>query len=85
MKIEEGGIKDSTGSNLKFDNALFRADAYSPGSRELWCESADTTRIILYRAAGASVWSCVLFAIVQQLNFVTISKSVIAAYRYHDL
>lgn len=65
MKIEEGGIKkESTGSNLKFDNALFRADVYSPGSCELRCESADMACIILYRAAGASVWSYVFFAIV---------------------
>jgi len=61
MKIEERR-KDSTGSNLKFDNALLRANAYSPGSRELCCKSADVVRITLYRAAGVSMCGLVYFS-----------------------
>ena len=66
-----GGQKDSAESNLKFDNALLRADAYSPGSRELRCGSADaehriTPYVLPYitlQVLPVRVWSCVLFAI----------------------
>lgn len=73
--------KDSTGSNLKFDNALLRVHTYSPGSRELCCESTDAARITSC-CRCASVCGLVCFsAIIQRHNFVAVPASVIASYR----
>lgn len=75
------GQRDSAESNLKFDNALLRAGAYSPGSRELRCGSvgAGPHYLLPYITLQvlACVWSCVFFAIAQQYNFVEIRGSLI--------
>lgn len=75
------GQRDSAESNLKFDNALLRAGAYSPGSRELLLPDRPVRGRITYylisRCRWLRVWSCVFFAIARQYNFVANRTSLI--------
>lgn len=86
--------KDSAESNLKFDNALLRADVHSPGSRELCRGSGDAAlRITLHHAQNSDcrcfrVWSRARFGN-RPDNFVAtrivISTSIVISRHYRNL
>jgi len=61
MKVH--GQRDSAESNLKFDNALLWADAYSPGSRELRYGSADAGPHYVLPYITLQVLACVVLCI----------------------